>query len=453
VPAAGVQLGDVDRDGILDVVLSTYETLAVRLGDGRGGFGPETAVPAPASSEFFGVADVNHDGRLDVVFDGGSEIVTLLATGDTTWSAPIASPSEVPWDTALGATLGDYDNDGNLDVMTLAGTYLPGHGDGTFGPFGGFATGPALVALSFDWNRDGLLDFLVSGALFLNERRAVNRPPVADAGPDLTVPYHRQWGVDWLLTARASTDPDMHRLAFEWFEPATGATYYGQDLELRPRPPGTYTFQVTARDLRGGESTDTVSLTLAPEPEIVLHVGLTGSAVGAWYQTADDSAASGGLFVNPDANAPKVVTPLANPRDYVFVPFIADPGQTYKLWVRLRAGNDHWSNDSVWVQFTGSADESGRPAYRAGTTSALPVNLEECSGCGISGWGWEDDGWGARNRNGVSIRFPEGGRQHLFIQVREDGVAVDQVVLSAVRYRTSRPGAAKNDTVIVPRTQ
>jgi hypothetical protein len=34
--------------------------------------------------------------------------------------------------------------------------------------------------------------------------------------------------------------------------------------------------------------------------------------------------------------------------------------------------------------------------------------------------------------------------------VREDGVSVDQIVLSAVKYRTSRPGTAKNDTVIVP---
>jgi len=51
-------------------------------------------------------------------------------------------------------------------------------------------------------------------------------------------------------------------------------------------------------------------------------------------------------------------------------------------------------------------------------------------GCGISGWGWEDDGWGAVNRNGVLLRFPDGGGQRLRIQIREDGVSVDQIVLS-----------------------
>jgi hypothetical protein len=61
----------------------------------------------------------------------------------------------------------------------------------------------------------------------------------------------------------------------------------------------------------------------------------------------------------------------------------------------------------------------------------LAVNLEECANCGTSGWGWEHDGWGAVNRNGVILRFPEGGQQWIRIQTREDGVSVDQIVLSA----------------------
>ena len=77
------------------------------------------------------------------------------------------------------------------------------------------------------------------------------------------------------------------------------------------------------------------------------------------------------------------------------------------------------------------------------------MNLEECSGCGISGWGWEDDGWGAVDRNGVMLRFPEGGYQDLVIQTREDGVSIDQVVLSSEKYLKTRSGAAKNDNTIL----
>jgi hypothetical protein len=50
----------------------------------------------------------------------------------------------------------------------------------------------------------------------------------------------------------------------------------------------------------------------------------------------------------------------------------------------------------------------------------------------------------------VTLRFPDGGWQRIRIQVREDGVSVDQIVLSAVTYRTARPGRAKNDTLILP---
>jgi hypothetical protein len=41
----------------------------------------------------------------------------------------------------------------------------------------------------------------------------------------------------------------------------------------------------------------------------------------------------------------------------------------------------------------------------------------------------------------------------MVIQTREDGVSIDQVVLSAEKYLTRRPGTAKNDTTILPGTQ
>jgi hypothetical protein len=139
------------------------------------------------------------------------------------------------------------------------------------------------------------------------------------------------------------------------------------------------------------------------------------------------------------------------PANRVDLGFVADPTQTYKLWVRLKADANHWSNDSVWVQFTNSTDVDGRAAYRIGTTSGLAINLEECLQCGVSGWGWGDDGWGAPNVNGVMLRF-SAGFQSMTIQTREDGVSIDQVVLSSNKYATTSPGPAKNDATILPYT-
>ena len=38
------------------------------------------------------------------------------------------------------------------------------------------------------------------------------------------------------------------------------------------------------------------------------------------------------------------------------------------------------------------------------------------------------------------------------MQLREDGLALDQIVLSPVQYLNNAPGAPKNDTTILPKT-
>ena len=52
---------------------------------------------------------------------------------------------------------------------------------------------------------------------------------------------------------------------------------------------------------------------------------------------------------------------------------------------------------------------------------------------------------------GPLVYFATSGPQRMRIQMREDGMAIDQVALSAVRFLTARPGATKNDTVVLPR--
>ena len=130
---------------------------------------------------------------------------------------------------------------------------------------------------------------------------------------------------------------------------------------------------------------------------------------------------------------------------------MADPSQTYKLWVRMKAQNDSWANDSIFVQFEGGVQVGGQTRYAIGTTDALDINLEECSGCGLSGWGWRDERWGAtRTSAPVLLRFPTAEYHRVRIQTREDGVSLDQFVLSAEQYLNAPPGPAKRDATIVP---
>ena len=100
------------------------------------------------------------------------------------------------------------------------------------------------------------------------------------------------------------------------------------------------------------------------------------------------------------------------------------------------------------VQFSSSVDGAGAPIYRIGSTSSTVVNLEDASGAGVSGWGWQDNGYGT-NVLGPVIYFAADGTQTLRVQVREDGYTFDQIVLSSQKYLTTAPGALKNDATII----
>lgn len=186
----------------------------------------------------------------------------------------------------------------------------------------------------------------------------------------------------------------------------------------------------------------------AANGDIVLHARRAVGITGAWSLVNDITAAGGVRIANPDAGAAKLETALASPRDYFELPFTAEPGRGYHLWIRSKAQNDSWRNDSAYVQFSGSVTASGSAKFRIGTTSAAMYTLEEGSGAGSSAWGWQDNGYGY-GVLGETIYFT-GTSQTLRVQAREDGISIDQIVLSPVAYATKAPGLGKNDTTIIP---
>jgi len=182
-------------------------------------------------------------------------------------------------------------------------------------------------------------------------------------------------------------------------------------------------------------------------PDIVLHAGKAPTRRGSWQVVSDSSAASGVRMHQPDRGAGKVSAPAAAPANYFEVSFHAVANVAYRMWLRGKAAANSFSNDSVWAQFTNSIDGSGRAQWRIGSTGGTAVSIQRCTGCGLQGWGWEDNGWGTL---GPTVRFSTTGVQRIRIQQREDGVSIDQIVLSPSKYLGGPPGAGKNDTKILP---
>ena len=141
--------------------------------------------------------------------------------------------------------------------------------------------------------------------------------------------------------------------------------------------------------------------------------------------------------------------PLAAPQHYFEVSFNAPADVTYQVWMRLRGAADSKWNESVWVQFDNAVDAIGAPLWPIGSTSALLVNLEDCIGCGISSWGWQDNAsWTGQV---ARVRFATGSQHTVRVQLREDGVDIDQIVLSPATWFSAPPGRVTNDTTIVPK--
>ena len=247
-----------------------------------------------------------------------------------------------------------------------------------------------------------------------------------------------------LLASNVSVSPNSTK-TYTLPALAPGTTYYWQVVSKTMAPLATagpvYSFT-------------TMSSGPLPPPapaagDVVLYAGDATRVVGNWVIENDAAAAGGRRIRNPNAGVAKIVTPSAIPTSYFELTFVAQAGTPYRLWIRGKAEGNAYANDSVHVQFSKALNQSGAAVYGIGTATSTEFNLEACSGCGLSGWGWEDNGWGT-GVLGPRIYFAS-GTQTIRIQQREDGLAIDQIVLSPGTYLTKPPGPTKNDTTIVPK--
>jgi len=166
-----VAVADTNGDGIPDLINGN---IGVLFGNGDGTFrtGPSTWSGMLATAGFV-PADVNRDGKADIVLSGGLRgtgppqgIGVCLGNGDGTFQFVIFYPAGN--DNYIGnPVVGDFNNDGIPDVAAAgsSGVWLfTGKGDGTFNP-GVLVVpldgGSGGISAAIDFNGDGNLDLVV----------------------------------------------------------------------------------------------------------------------------------------------------------------------------------------------------------------------------------------------------------------------------------------------------
>lgn len=184
------------------------------------------------------------------------------------------------------------------------------------------------------------------------------------------------------------------------------------------------------------------NLRLGTDPnEIVIHVGDVCKFHGNFHLASDVTAADqrraedmpnqglrvGGHFGNAAES---------NPAHYFDTDFKARSNQSYHVWTRLKvvAASDFGTSDSLYLQFS-DALEGGDPVNRIGGSQGLVVSN------GTNTWAW-DDIWEGTQTTGEIIQFEQNGDHTVRVQRREDGFAIDQIVLSSATYFNESPSNA-----------
>jgi flagellin-like hook-associated protein FlgL len=177
---ATLTYNSVNQDSLLDaeIMTTTPATPDATIGDGN--FTSLGNVSNPGASTVVDVllADMNNDGRLDLVTSDLTTVGIQLGNGDGTFSVARSTFALPKAPNGGGMVIEDFNNDGNLDVLAIAEGYdtgvtdniILGYGDGG----GGFSSSSTVVNVVADdtheltvtdLNGDGNRDILTVGTL------------------------------------------------------------------------------------------------------------------------------------------------------------------------------------------------------------------------------------------------------------------------------------------------
>ena len=115
------QFADVNGDGKADLISQDANggisrTIWIHPSEGAGSFGPATAVLMGDTAWYRSMADVNGDGRADIIAateGGGHAVKTFLASASGTFASSVSSTGD-----GYFYAMADINGDGRADYVT-----------------------------------------------------------------------------------------------------------------------------------------------------------------------------------------------------------------------------------------------------------------------------------------------------------------------------------------------
>lgn len=203
----GVVIGDFEANGYPSIAVTCYGSSQLEIfpNNGNGTFGSPTLLTTNTNPATLVVGDFNRDGNLDIVVGSttANEIEFFAGNRNNTFAAGVTSPS-LNFPATIAA--GDVNGDGILDIVGVAPNYNDvvvtlGVGNGTFGTFNQRSAGefpsvkqPWGLALG-DFNNDGKLDIVTANTYYqvniaqpaYQQRYMTEYPAIPGGNPSINV--------------------------------------------------------------------------------------------------------------------------------------------------------------------------------------------------------------------------------------------------------------------------
>ena len=225
VASGSVAWGDYDNDGDLDILLTGYNGQSgyiSRVYRNDAGVFTDIAAGLPGA-DYSSVAwgDYNNDGDLDILLTGANEYELFADIYRNDGGAFTSIDLAMPGVCSGSVAWGDYDNDGDLDILFtgMRGFGEPEQSDiyrndgGVFTSIGAELPDVGISAVGWgDYDNDGDLDLLLTGLgstgmvsrIFRSDGAAPNTPPETPDGLSTSIAGDRMT-LSWTASADAQT--------------------------------------------------------------------------------------------------------------------------------------------------------------------------------------------------------------------------------------------------------
>ena len=178
-------LGSFTHDDNVDLLVQGSSGLALLKGNGDGSFSAIGSFGYGSAALATGIGDFNRDGNMDFAVASGSQVIIYLGNGIGGFrrSATLGSPQPVAVEIIptipLNIVIGDFNNDGELDIASATSnhngtnplTVFFGIGNGTFYTSKYYGVSSPYGVAAADFNRDGNVDLLSGGVVLLTGSR------------------------------------------------------------------------------------------------------------------------------------------------------------------------------------------------------------------------------------------------------------------------------------------